>query len=194
MLNNHLVLPAIGDGNRNDCHAIKTTPAENEAKFSAIDESYRKNEIFQPFPDKSKEEPQIVDNRILRKLTFADLSTKNLDQVHFSAKDMEPSINEQHSTTSEQKPSLKFCESSINNTTSTTITLSKPLVFHHEMERQNKIASLISETKIQSRIHAVPLEPLKAPIRPAGIKSGIESKNRNFTHRYNNRSTSLAGL
>ena len=110
-------------------------------------------------------------------------SLKELRPIHTSRKELDPIRN--------SYGAMYPFDSSSRITTSTNITLLKPLVYQQEVERQHRIATLVAETHLQSRIAAIPiaLEPLKVHMRPAGIKSGVESRKRNFQHRYNNRST-----
>lgn len=110
-------------------------------------------------------------------------SLKELGPIHTSRKELDP-IRSSYGA-------IYPFDSSSRITTSTNITLLKPLVYQQEIERQHRIATLVAETHLQSRIAAIPiaLEPLKVHMRPAGIKSGVESRKRNFQHRYNNRST-----
>ena len=75
---------------------------------------------------------------------------------------------------------------------STIVTPLKPLVSQYEVDRQNRVATVIAETQLQTRLPAVNIQPLD-PIprypnhqihRPAGVKSSTEPRKRNFQHRY----------
>jgi hypothetical protein len=73
---------------------------------------------------------------------------------------------------------------------STNVPPLKPLMSQYELDRQNRVATVIAETQLESRFPPVTISTLDPiprypnQLRAAGVKSSTEPRKRKFQHRY----------